>query len=253
MYFAIPPYEDDEHVFSWEVLEAAPALVRVHISSNRESLLGGAALQSIAAALRHGALRNLLELVMFGCVVDDGDVRDVLEALEESGCAEQMTLLKFSDCGVSLGGVRALAAHLGKDAFPALKELNLNENHRITDVGVEVLAEALLQTAQTFLTYLSLSEVGMCDAGIAALVPLVQQGRMGRLEHLDICGNGGISDHGIISFAESINTKGLPMLSYFYMGELGKLTSVGIGATAHAVINRCPLLKRFHLLGSGAR
>lgn len=91
----------------------------------------------------------------------------------------------------------------------------------------------------------------MGDKGIAALIPLVQQGRMGSLERLDISRNGDITDRGIISFAGSINMKGLPVLDSFQMGKLGKLTAVGISATAHAVINGRPLLKRFHLMGSG--
>jgi len=88
----------------------------------------------------------------------------------------------------------------------------------------------------------------MGDEGIAALAPLVQQGRMRRLERLDISLNGDITDRGI---AESINMKGLPVLNSLYMAMLERLTAVGIGGIAHAIISGCPLLKRFHLLSFG--
>jgi hypothetical protein len=91
------------------VLEAAPALVGIEVLSENQSLLGGAALQSIAAALRHGALGNLQELVMSRCIVSDGDVRGVLNALEDSGCAEWMTSMKFDECDVDAEGAHALA------------------------------------------------------------------------------------------------------------------------------------------------
>jgi len=79
----------------------------------------------------------------------------------------------------------------------------------------------------------------MGDEGIAALAPLVQQGRMRRLERLDISLNGDITDRGIILFAEPINMKGLPVLNSLYMAMLERLTAVGIGGIAHAIINGC--------------
>ena len=117
--------DDDGPVFSWDVLEAAPALIEIVICSktNEQSLLGGAALQSIAAALRHSALGNLQELVTSSCIVGDADVKDVMDVLEGSGCAEQVTSLQFHECDVGAEGVRALATLLSKGAFPALEKM----------------------------------------------------------------------------------------------------------------------------------
>jgi hypothetical protein len=127
----------------------------------------------------------------------------------------------------------------------------LSGNDNITDAGVVALADALLQTTQTLLTDIDLSDVGMGDEGIAALALLVQQDRMRRLECLQFCGNDDISNRGIICFAGSINMKGLPVLTSLFMSRLGRLTAVKTGAITYAAINRCPSLRTFYLEGSG--
>lgn len=65
--------ENDGGVFSCNVLEAAPALAKLSVTSDFPILLGAAALQYITAALHHGALQNLQTLSLWNCTVgDDG-------------------------------------------------------------------------------------------------------------------------------------------------------------------------------------
>ena len=59
--------EDEGNVFSWNVLEAAPGVRRIHVDSQINRPLGGAVLQVVSAALRHGALESLQSLILWDC------------------------------------------------------------------------------------------------------------------------------------------------------------------------------------------
>lgn len=65
-------------------------------------------------------------------------------------------------------------------------------------MGVEILVEGLLEATTTYLTVLVLHGVGMGDVGIAALAPLVSEGRMRQLTHLNLSENGDVTNEGII-------------------------------------------------------
>ncbi len=150
------------------------------------SLRDAAVWQSIIAALQHGALQNLLVLEIDGCFAEDGNFQHFINALVGSACSKRLLLLTFESCEINVEGACALADHLGRDAFPRLKELRFIENTRITDVGVVALAEALLKPKQTMLTGLELGGVGMGDVGITALSSLVCQGRFEQLDFLNL-------------------------------------------------------------------
>ena len=116
--------EDFGSVFSSKVLEAAPALFRIEMTCGN-STIGGAALQAISAALRHGALQNLQELEMSGCHCIDGEFGDFVDALEGYGCTTRLRALSFNGCKVDDDGMRAFAGLLSQDRFPALEKLVL--------------------------------------------------------------------------------------------------------------------------------
>lgn len=77
-----------------DVFEAAPALATIDIWSHDQTLFDGVALRAISAALRRGALQNLQELNMQNCIVDDGNLRDLMDDLERSGCAARLATLR---------------------------------------------------------------------------------------------------------------------------------------------------------------
>ena len=66
------------------MLQAAPAIERIMINSDANVALGGAVLQSISAALHHGASRNLDGFESYGCTVEEEDVKDFMDVLEKS-------------------------------------------------------------------------------------------------------------------------------------------------------------------------
>lgn len=206
-----------------DVFEAAPALATIDIWSHDQTLLDGVALRAISAALRRGALQNLQELHMQNCIVDDGNLRDLMDALERSGCAARLATLRFAACMVGGEGMRALADLLCENAFPALKKLRVPRNPGIKDVGVVALADALGKATQTSLTHLDLACVNMGDEDIAALASLVSEGHLEQLKVLYLCDNHDVSDQGIITLAQAIGTD---KLEDFRMERLepGKVT-----------------------------
>ena len=142
--------EDDVTVFSWKVFQATPVLVKIEIRSVAIEQLDAAALRFISTALRNGVLPNLQEIALGGCILGDEDIKDFTEALDVSGCAKQLVVLKLSDCNIKAEGLRALADLISRDGYPALKTLCLEKNSGITDLGVVALAEAILEATQTF-------------------------------------------------------------------------------------------------------
>ena len=90
--------------------------------------------------------------------------------------------------------MRPLADVLRRDAFPALKELNLSGNREFKDEGVVALAAGLLMANQTFFTKLNLRSVDVGDAGITAITYLIYAGRMRQLKELNLYDNMRITD-----------------------------------------------------------
>ena len=142
------------------MLEAAPALERLSNNGSQQPPLGAAALRSVSMAMRNGALQNLEEVALRRCTLGDGDIRDFADALEHSDCAKRLRQLTFISCEVGVEGVRVLADLLSRGVFPALECLKLPGNPNITDLGVVALAEALMNSTQTFMTILDLENVG---------------------------------------------------------------------------------------------
>jgi hypothetical protein len=240
---------------SWDVLEAAPARVRVEFWSEDSTSHGSTALQTLSVALHHGALKNLQDVYLWKCGLHDGDVVNFMDALEASGGAKRMEALIFEDSGVGAEGLCALADPLCRDTIPVLKELRIPHNEGITDVGVMALAEGLLKATHTFLTCLDLTNVGMADPGLTALASLVHQGRLEQLKSLRFHTNGAVTDLGIVGLARAIDAGGLPMLETLDLGgmETDPMTVVGISAIAHATIKGCPQVKELNLSSQGAK
>lgn len=119
------------------------------------------------------------------------------------------------------------------------------------------LAEALLDSTETYLEFLDLAEEGMGDEGFKALASVVYAGRMQQLEDLDLSRNGGLTDEGITALARAINVRGLPALERLSIVEWSnspnKVTILEVGAIALALVNQCPRLKRLDLKLSNSK
>lgn len=199
----------DGGVISCDAIEAAPALVEIRMVSHgySQTTLGGAALQSLNAALRHGALQNLQDVSLLRCGLGRGDFCDFIDALGQSDCSKRLVSLYFEDCGLDASGVCALGDLVARDTFPALEVLGFDVDPRITDVGVIGLAKGLSKATQTFLKSLTLSYVGLGDEGIAALAPLVYEGRLKKLETLNLSNISDVTDWGLVTLhARSMRT-----------------------------------------------
>lgn len=238
--------EHHGQVFSSRVLEAAPALTRIELICINNTL-GGAALDSISAAFRRGALRNLQELELGRCYLEGGSFLNFVDALERSDCTRRLVALRFEACDFDEEGMRALGELLSQDGFPALKDLYFAVNS-FGDAGVVALANGLLKAAQTALTTLDLSAVGMGDDGIMALASLVDEGRFRQLKRLHLSHHDRITNESIIVLAKAIGRRGLPMLKTFEITGLNtrEVTGKGAAAIAHVIIKGSPHLTRLH-------
>ncbi len=117
----------------------------------------------------------------------------------------------------------------------------------IGDDGVVVSVRGLLDAPRTRLTKLELAGVGMGDKGWAALASMVRTGRFGRLQEIDLGRSKTATDPGMCVLAKAIQEmgkRGLPMLSACRALSLERVTGVGLGALALALINNCPRLLR---------
>ena len=78
---------------------------------------------------------------------------------------------------------------------------------------------------------------------------LVRQGRLGRLEELNLSNNKGVTDNGFISLARAIEASGLPRLQHIRISKLDKMkvTTLGFGAIAYPVTKGSPQLKSINL------
>jgi len=88
-------------VISGEVFLTAPMLRRVHLTSVPTLIhLGTAALRSVSAALRRGALQQLNRLKLNGANLGEANFKDFLNALEYSVCIGRLQWLAFHNCGM---------------------------------------------------------------------------------------------------------------------------------------------------------
>lgn len=93
--FELKVYLDDPEaggtVFSADVLEVMPLLWEVQfVSHPAATRFGTEALQAVTAALRRGALQGLKVLEVDVADLGEGNVRDVLDALQYSGCIARL-------------------------------------------------------------------------------------------------------------------------------------------------------------------
>lgn len=208
--------------FSWKLFKAAPALTNVEITcSNYDPYVDKAALQAIIIALRHGLLPNLRQLFLSGCTLKRGASRNLMDALEESGCSKRLATLRLEYCEIGAEEMCALADLLCRGAFPALEYMDLSKNPSIKDVGIVALAEALLNAPETPLRMLDLFNLGMGDKGFAAFAALVHHGRLEKLIDLHLSGDVGVISQGIILLAQAIDARSLPSLKNFGLGYMG--------------------------------
>lgn len=225
-------FEADMTVFSSDVLASMPSIVTIKLCADTCSVLGARALESITAALQCGALQALQRLELYIFILSDDDLRDFADVLGQSSCAQRLVSLQFRNCQLTAEGLSALVEPLGRGVLPALKDLCLCGNSRITDLGVGALAEALQGATQTYLWSLDLRNVEMGHAGMEDLAFLVRQGRLEQLRELFIAENSGVSDEGI-----AINEHGLPALTALHIGELKGATAKSIRAIVKLVLD----------------
>jgi len=257
--------EDGGAAFSsWDVFESTPALARMEFVSGEEiAHHGRAAVQTLTAALRHGALQNL-KSVSLDCGVHDEDVFNFMNALESSGCAKLMEVLIFNQSVLGGTGLTALLSLLYRDFFPALKELCLRIDSFNMDTGVAFdmdrivafVVQGLLNATHTNLRRLDLMYMGLGDQGLSFVAHLIHQGRLKQLKYLNLCVNGAVTDQGVIWLARVIDAGGLPMLETFCLRGVesiaaDKATIIGMSAIAHATIKGCPQLNDLKILGYG--
>lgn len=100
-------FEDDDSVFSWNVLAAAPAFEEIQIAPFYDINLNAATWRLVIVALRQGALQKLKVLEIYDCLVGNRDLRDFIDILEWSGCVQRLVM--FSSCGVGTEGIHCLA------------------------------------------------------------------------------------------------------------------------------------------------
>ena len=241
----------DETPPSHEVLEAAASLKTISIWTHFNApTLTAAAFQPVIAALQRGiGLRNLQSIEVWCCALGDAHFCEFLEALEYSGCAKQMVELSFPECRICVEGACALASLHRRDGLPALEVMGLSSNDGIGDEGIVPLARALCEAPLTILRHLNLQDVGLGNEGMAALASVIDQGRMGRTEYLDLSAGRGVTDDGIITLAKAIDARKLPEVRFLSVYQLHKtgLTTLGLDAICQASVNSCPKLVEFYM------
>ncbi len=111
------------------------------------------------------------------------------------------------------------------------------------------LAQALKEAPRTLLVDLALHKVGMGNLGMAALASVIQQGRMQRIEMLDLSGADYVTDVSITALAQAIEARGLPNVRNFKIEGLHEteVTAIGFDAIARALVKRCPQLKEIYV------
>lgn len=164
-------------------------------------------LQPVIATLHRGVgLQSLERISVSGFALGDVGFTEFLAALEGSGRAQQIVMLSFWGCNIGVERARALADLLSRGVLPALKSICLAWNTLLGDQGVVALLGAVQEVPHRSLSELDLSNVGMCDGGMATLASAVQDGCMGRLMSLKLHSNPGVSDEGIIALAQAIES-----------------------------------------------
>ena len=94
----------------------------------------------ISAFQRGMAFPRLTGFLMMGeCRIDDEMGRALVDALAGAACAPLLRALVLYSCDFDIHTAAVLGMHLGQDAFPNLKLLNLGSNPRIGSDGVSAL------------------------------------------------------------------------------------------------------------------
>jgi len=233
------------------MLEAAASLETTSIWTYFYApTLAAAGFQPVIAALQRGiALRNLQNIDVWCCALGDAHFCEFLEDLRFSGCAKQMVGSLFSECRICVEGACALASLLRRDRLPTLEVLGLSSNDGIGDEGIVPLAGALCEAPRTILRQLNLQDVGLGNEGMAALASVIDQGRLGQIEYLDLSVARGVTDDGIITLAKVIDARKLPEVRFMSVHQLHKtgLTTLGLDAICQASVNSCPKLNEFYM------
>ena len=157
---------------------APPSLRRLRLCSNPLGAAGGALL---SACLSQGGLAQLEGLAVGRCLLGDGGVAALGEAMGGGG-APRLARLHAPSNGLTDAGVRRVAAKLG--AAAALEELDLSEGG-VGPLGARALGAGL---AQGGLRVLCMRGHVMGDEGLAHLAKYVP--RMTALRTLRVGGNG---------------------------------------------------------------
>lgn len=89
---------------------------------------------------------------------------------------------------------------------------------------------------------------------MVALASVVRQGRLERLEELNLSNNKGVTDNGVIALAQAIEASGLSRLRLIRISKLDKVkvTTLGFGAIAYAIIKGSPQLKSINVECNGS-
>ena len=116
---------------------AVPSLIDLSLPSNK---FGPAGAEALAAALGRGAMPKLQSLCAYNNPIGDLGVAALVSPLRKMPALQKVDM---AHCGIGDDGVASLVANLGKDDFKALKQLELEGNLGITDVGCAKLIAAL--------------------------------------------------------------------------------------------------------------
>jgi len=121
--------ENEQVNFSWNMLAAAPALVRINLL--KSWLFKKLVLQVVTSScgFKLWCVAEHENITLHTCPLEDGDlIKDFLVALEESGCAKKMICPCLDNCEVDNNGVHALADFFCPGALSSLKDLELAGN-----------------------------------------------------------------------------------------------------------------------------
>ena len=156
---------------------AMPALQALKLQCNAFGPAGAAAL---GACTRHGGLRGLKQLCLNDNLLLEAEG---FWAALRAGALPNLVQLYYYSAALGDVGLAALARAIGGGALPALKDLFLQENS-FGDAGMEALAVALGRGALPSLDCLRLESNRFGDSGLAALALALGSGGLRSLRVL---------------------------------------------------------------------